>query len=158
MVQWINLNWNNRSMVTHTTQISYIAKKSWPYPPTTSRYYSRVVDEIQVNFNILHRLHYLDFTSFNISAMLLLCQQCISVGFSQVKLILRHVLRHKNLDDIFSCHSLLSSISVLNISQTQHRIHKEYSLPVLAAPRQSISATITSCALKSDTTHPQIIF
>ena len=50
MAQWINLNWNNRSVLAH--DILY-CEKNWPYPPTASGSYGRLADEIQVGFKIL---------------------------------------------------------------------------------------------------------
>ena len=59
-----------------------------PDPRTTGRSYSRLADEMWADFEIFYnfyKLKCLDFTSFNISAMLLyqcIYYQCISVSFS----------------------------------------------------------------------------
>ena len=64
----------------------------------------RQADEIQVDLNFLNSLqgNYLDFKLLNISTMLLQCYQCISVGYSQVKLILKGG-RHGKIYSEFIC-------------------------------------------------------
>ena len=47
MLQWINLNRHNMS-------IFYIVRKNWPYPPTASGSYGKVI-------KIFYKLNYLDF-------------------------------------------------------------------------------------------------
>ena len=49
-------------------------EKNWTHTPSTSGSYGRLADEIWVEveiFKILYGLNYSDFTTFNISAMLL---------------------------------------------------------------------------------------
>ena len=78
MVQWINFNQNNKSVL--VCQYSALWK-NWPYPPIASVFYSRQAgwqtDKIQVDFyffKILHRLNYSDKVCalFNINVVLLL--------------------------------------------------------------------------------------
>ena len=59
MAQWINLDWNNRSIVVH---LYFCCEKNWVYPFAASEYYGRLAaDELRVDFKILYRLNYWDF-------------------------------------------------------------------------------------------------
>ena len=78
MVQWINLNWNNRSVL-RSTSIFCIGRQNWPYPPTTSGSYSRQggreggrpADKTQVGFKIFKIFYRLNYLGFYFAAMLL---------------------------------------------------------------------------------------
>ena len=66
MVQWTNLNWNNRSVLVHRYSVFW--EKNWPYPSTASGSYEsqegRQADKIQVSlefFKILYKLNYSGF-------------------------------------------------------------------------------------------------
>ena len=72
-------------------------------------------------FKILYTLNYSGFYLFVTTAMLLQYQNCISISFCQVKLILRCVLSTKNLVAIFSCQSLLFSTSVPNDTSSYYQ-------------------------------------
>ena len=77
--------------------------------PIASEFYGRLADETQVQVEIYssYRLNYSYFTTFNINAMLLYHQKCLSVGFSQVELFIRCVLRHVR----FGCYFFMSILT-----------------------------------------------
>ena len=66
MAQWINLNWDNRSMVA-TASISFVVRKNWVYPPTLVAGRENMVD-FKI-FKTLYKLNYWIYILFNINTM-----------------------------------------------------------------------------------------
>ena len=111
MAQWINLNQNNRSVIAH--QYSALSEKvGLVLLPLVGLTAGLLAGRQNAGgFKILYRPNYLYFYFFNLLKYYL----CISTGFSQLKLILRYVLRHKIIRlPFFPYQSLLLSTVILN--------------------------------------------
>ena len=90
MVQWINFNQNNKSVL--VCQYSALWK-NWPYPPIASVFYSRQAgwqtDKIQVDFSFFKILYRFIQIQYVLCLILMQYYYCIWISLSQVKLILR---------------------------------------------------------------------
>ena len=102
--QWINLNQNNRFVLAH--QFLY-CKRNLALS-SNRKWVLRQVGR-QMTYESIWA-----FILFNITAMLLQYQNCISVGFCRVKLILRCILKCERFGSHFSSKSLLLSTSIPN--------------------------------------------
>ena len=99
--------WCNELIFIETTDLNSVStltfcigRKNWLYPSIYCQWVlwqaDRQANKIQVGlkiFKILYRVNYLSFYYFKITAVLLQYQNCISVGFCQVKLGLRYDLK-----------------------------------------------------------------
>ena len=104
----INLDWNNRSVVAYWYSVLY---KNWPYCSTSSGSYGRQVGRQNKGgfWDFYNSLHV---QLFGLLFCLLIPPQCYSsirtVGFYQLKLILRHVLKCEK----FDCHFFMSTPTI----------------------------------------------
>ena len=120
MAQWINLNGNNRSVIVH--RYSTLSEKAGPVLLPLVGFMAGRLAGWQTKCRWISKFLKFStgqticiFTSFNIIIILLYYYLCISTVFSQLKLILRCVLRHKIIrSPFFPCQSLLLITIILN--------------------------------------------